>query len=45
VLGTVKKVGQSMAHVRLDGVPAGFLAHMHVSKFSCSYTRKLDVSA
>lgn len=45
VMGTVKKVSPHMAHVKLDGVKSSLLAHMHVSKFSCSFTRKLDVSS
>ena len=43
VLGTVKKVGPHMAHIRLDGVRSSLLARLHVSKFSCAYTRSLEV--
>lgn len=45
VLGTVAWVDRNSARVRLDGIKGGPMGKLHVSKYSCSYTRNLDVSA
>ncbi|KAI8469782.1 MAG: hypothetical protein J3K34DRAFT_422788 [Monoraphidium minutum] len=42
VLGSVKHVTPQLALVRLDDVKGPFVAKLHVSRFSCSFTRNLD---
>jgi hypothetical protein len=45
VLGTVAQVTPKLALIKLDGTRDKTLARLHVSRFSCSFTRQLEVRA